>query len=51
MLYSNVQILGLAHIDAPGTLESSEIERRLAPALNRLGISSGINCTMAEVVW
>ncbi len=42
MLYSNVQILGLAHIDAPGTLESSEIERRLAPALSRLGISKGI---------
>jgi 3-oxoacyl-[acyl-carrier-protein] synthase-3 len=42
MLYSNVQILGLAHIDAPGTLESSEIERRLAPALTRLGISRGI---------
>ena len=42
MLYSNVQILGLAHIDAPGTLASSEIERRLAPALSRLGISNGI---------
>lgn len=42
MLYSNVQILGLAHIDAPGTLESSEIERRLAPALRRLGLSDGI---------
>lgn len=42
MLYSNVQILSVAHIDAPGTLESSEIERRLAPALSRLGISSGI---------
>ncbi len=50
MLYSNVQILGLAHVDAPGTLTSSEIENRLEPAMNRLGISSGILEKLSGIV-
>jgi 3-oxoacyl-[acyl-carrier-protein] synthase-3 len=40
--YRNVQMLGIAHVDAPETVSSEEIESRLAPALSRLGIPRGI---------
>jgi 3-oxoacyl-[acyl-carrier-protein] synthase-3 len=40
--YHNVQMLGIAHVDAPETVSSEEIESRLAPALRRLGIPKGI---------
>ena len=42
MQYSNVQMLGIAHIDAPKRVTSEEIETRLAPALERMGIPKGI---------
>lgn len=42
MRYSNVQILSIAHLDAPLTLLSDEIERRLAPTMKRLGLSPGL---------
>src|SRR5690606_10850609 len=38
MLFKNVSIAGLAHIDAPHTLTSQEINARLKPTLDRLGI-------------
>jgi 3-oxoacyl-[acyl-carrier-protein] synthase-3 len=42
MRYDNVQILGIAHIDAPHRLESEEIEHRLAPTMRRLALPAGI---------
>jgi 3-oxoacyl-[acyl-carrier-protein] synthase-3 len=38
MLFKNVSIAGLAHVDAPHTLTSREINERLKPTLDRLGI-------------
>src|SRR5690606_2422596 len=38
MLFKNVSIAGLAHVDAPHTLTSEEINLRLKPTLDRLGI-------------
>jgi 3-oxoacyl-[acyl-carrier-protein] synthase-3 len=38
MIFQNVSIAGLAHIDAPNTLTSDEINNRLRPTLDRLGI-------------
>ena len=42
MLYSNVKMSGIAHIEAPLRLMSSEIEARLAPAPARFGVSPGL---------
>ena len=42
MRYRNVQMLGIAHVDAPEKVSSEDIENRLAPALKRLGIPRGI---------
>ena len=42
MRYSNVQMSGIAHIDAPDRVTSEDIENRLAPALKRMGIPNGI---------
>ncbi len=38
----NVSIAGLAHIDAPCTLTSQEINARLQPMLERIGIKSDV---------
>ncbi len=38
MLFQNVAIAGLAHVDAPHSLTSDEINQRLKPTLDRLGI-------------
>lgn len=38
MPFQNVSIAGLAHVDAPHTLTSKEINERLQPTLDRLGI-------------
>jgi 3-oxoacyl-[acyl-carrier-protein] synthase III len=40
--YANVQMLGIAHVDAPERVSSEDIESRLAPALKRMGIPRGI---------
>jgi 3-oxoacyl-[acyl-carrier-protein] synthase-3 len=37
-----VQLLSIAHLDAPEKLSSEDIESRLAPALKRFGVSKGI---------
>ncbi|AAF84772.1 3-oxoacyl-ACP synthase III [Xylella fastidiosa subsp. morus] len=42
MLFNNVSIAGLAHIDAPCTLTSQEINARLQPMLERIGIKSDV---------
>ncbi|HHW4680987.1 MAG TPA: 3-oxoacyl-ACP synthase III [Xylella taiwanensis] len=42
MFFKNVSIAGLAHIDAPYTLTSQEINTRLQPMLERLGIKSDV---------
>jgi 3-oxoacyl-[acyl-carrier-protein] synthase-3 len=42
MPFQNVSIAGLAHIDAPHTLTSKEINERLAPTLERLGIRADV---------
>jgi len=38
MLFQHVAIAGLAHIDAPRRLSSQEINMRLKPTLDRIGI-------------
>ncbi len=38
MLFQNVAIAGLAHVDAPQEVTSAEINARLKPTLDRLGI-------------
>jgi len=42
MLFQHVAIAGLAHIDAPRQLTSAEINSRLKPTLDRLGIKSNV---------
>jgi len=42
MLFQNVAIAGLAHIDAPRRLSSDEINERLKPTLDRLGIKTDV---------
>ena len=42
MPFKNVSIAGLAHIDAPHTLTSKEINERLQPTLERLGIRADV---------
>ena len=42
MLFQNVSIASLAHIDAPRPLSSAEINERLRPTLERLGIRADV---------
>jgi 3-oxoacyl-[acyl-carrier-protein] synthase-3 len=42
MLFQHVSIAGLAHIDAPRRLSSDEINARLKPTLDRLGIRTDV---------
>ncbi len=42
MLFENVAVAGLAHVDAPHRITSAEFEDRLAPTYERLGIRPGI---------
>ncbi len=42
MLFQHVAIAGLAHIDAPRRLSSEEINVRLKPTLDRLGIKTDV---------
>ena len=42
MLFQHVAIAGLAHIDAPRRLSSAEINLRLKPTLDRLGIKTDV---------
>ena len=38
MKYENVSVLSVAHVDAPHRITSQEIEQKLAPTMERLGI-------------
>ena len=42
MIFKNVSIAGLAHVDAPHTLTSDEINERLKPTMQRLGIKTDV---------
>ena len=42
MLFKNVAIAGLAHIDAPVTLTSDQINLELKPTMERLGIKTDV---------
>ncbi len=42
MLFQNVHIAGLACVDAPHRVTSADIEDRLAPTMERLGIRNGL---------
>src|SRR3546814_13615813 len=42
ILFQHVAIAGLAHIDAPRRLSSDEINARLKPTLDRLGIKTDV---------
>src|SRR5690606_24909201 len=42
MLFQHVSIAGLAHIDAPHRLSSAEINARLQPTMDRLGIKTDV---------
>ncbi|MFC4727425.1 3-oxoacyl-ACP synthase III [Coralloluteibacterium thermophilus] len=42
MLFQHVAIAGLAHVDAPHRLTSDEINARLKPTLDRLGIRTDV---------
>ena len=42
MLFQHVAIAGLAHVDAPHRLSSDEINARLQPTLDRLGIRTDV---------
>ena len=42
MLFQHVAIAGLAHVDAPHRLSSDEINARLKPTLDRLGIRTDV---------
>jgi acyl-CoA:acyl-CoA alkyltransferase len=42
MLFQHVAIAGLAHIDAPRRLSTDEINARLRPTLDRLGIKTDV---------
>jgi 3-oxoacyl-[acyl-carrier-protein] synthase-3 len=42
MVFQHVAIAGLAHIDAPRRLSSDEINARLKPTLDRLGIKTDV---------
>ena len=49
MLFQNVSIMGLAHVDAPHTLTSVEINERLKPTFERLGIKVDVLGQIAGV--
>jgi len=42
MLFQHVAIAGLAHIDAPHALSSADINARLKPTMDRLGIKTDV---------
>lgn len=49
MLFQHVAIAGLAHVDAPRRLTSEEINARLKPTLDRLGIKYNVLQEVAGV--
>lgn len=50
MLFGNVAIAGVAHVDAPDRVTSQELERRFAATLERLGNKPGLIESLTGVV-
>jgi len=48
--YENVSISGLAHVDAPHVVTSTEIEERMAGTLHRLGVAPGLMESLAGII-
>ena len=42
MLFENVRVAGIAHVDAPERVTSADIDAQLAPALERFGVRPGL---------
>ncbi len=49
MPFSNVSIIGLAHVDAPHRIPSTEIEQRLAKTAERLGVRPDLLSTLTGI--
>ena len=50
MRFENVSILSVAHVDAPHRVASEEIEARLAPTLERLGMHSDLLRSLSGIM-
>ncbi len=50
MRFENVSIYGVAHIDAPIRVASEEIEKRLAPTLERLGMRADLIRNLSGII-
>jgi 3-oxoacyl-[acyl-carrier-protein] synthase-3 len=50
MRFQNVSIFGVAHVDAPNRVPSEEIEKRLAPTLERLGMREDLIRDLSGIV-
>lgn len=51
MKFKNVVIQSLTAIAPPIRITSIEIEEQLQATFERLGIGSGLNCSLAEIIW
>jgi 3-oxoacyl-[acyl-carrier-protein] synthase-3 len=49
MRFKSVDVLGIAHVNAPIRVSSEEFERRLAPTYERLGIPQGMLMNVAGI--
>ena len=50
MRFQNVSIYGVAHVDGPIRVPSEEIEERLAPTLQRLGMRSDLIRDLSGII-
>ena len=50
MVFQNVSIIGLAHVDAPHRVTSAELEERLAPVLKRIQAGSDIIQSLTGII-
>jgi 3-oxoacyl-[acyl-carrier-protein] synthase III len=48
--FSNVVVAGIAHVDAPNVITSDELETRIAPTLQRLGMPTGTLRGLAGII-
>ena len=55
MRFENVSVVSLAHVEGPIRMPSSEIEARIKPTMDRLGIGPGLLQGLAGIherrVW
>lgn len=50
MHFSNVSILGLGHVDAPHRIRSTDIEERLAPMAERVGLKADMLSSLTGIL-